>query len=237
MNKNQIKPIAVSKKELEDVLLKIKEVNPIPSPRIKFKPNTIILLHGFNSGPGNKEKVIAQYLAENNLQADFKLIAPQLDGEPRAAIRQINQLIRQHKTGKMHIIGTSLGGFYANYFRAKFKDNSVVVHVINPSWNPSKSLLRAVNQEQENYKSKEKWFFKESYIEQLSGFENFISENLKKYRGKNYTIHLAESDELLSFEDFISYIEKYQVPNKFYNYNSNHRFEKMEELLENIFCN
>jgi hypothetical protein len=40
MNKNQIKPIAESKKELEDVLLKIKEVNPIPSPRIKFKRST-----------------------------------------------------------------------------------------------------------------------------------------------------------------------------------------------------
>ena len=220
---------------LIDLLSKLKKNKPFQLTKMSFKPNTIILLHGFNSGPGNKEKVIAQYLTENSLQEDYLLIAPQLDGEPRAAIRQINQLIRQHKTGEVHIIGTSLGGFYANYFRAKFKDNSVVVHVINPSWNPSKSLLRAVNQEQENYKSKEKWFFKESYIEQLSGFENFISENLKKYRGKNYTIHLAESDELLSFEDFISYIEKYQVPNKFYNYNTNHRFEKMEEFLGNIF--
>ena len=40
MNKNQIKPIAVSKKELEDVLLKKKKVNPIPSPRVKFKRST-----------------------------------------------------------------------------------------------------------------------------------------------------------------------------------------------------
>jgi uncharacterized protein len=235
MNKNQIKPIAVSKKELEDVLLKIKEANPIPSPRITFKPNTIILLHGFNSGPGNKEKVIAQYLTENNLQEDYLLIAPQLDGEPRAAIRQINQLIRQHKTGKVHLIGTSLGGFYANYFRAKFKDNSVVVHVINPSWNPSKSLLGEVNKLKKNFKTKEEWVFNENYIDQLAEFEEFINDNLKMYRGKNYTIHLAVSDELLSFDDFLSYIEKYQVPNEFFHYDTNHRFEKMEEFLGNIF--
>ena len=35
---------------------------------IKSYPNVIILLHGFNSGPGNKAKEIEEFLSEKNLK-------------------------------------------------------------------------------------------------------------------------------------------------------------------------
>ncbi len=43
-----------------------------------MKHNRIILLHGFNSGPGKKEEEIKSYLEEHLLEADYELIAPQL---------------------------------------------------------------------------------------------------------------------------------------------------------------
>jgi hypothetical protein len=82
------------------------------------------LLHGFNSGPGQKAEEINAYLKEYHLDADYELIAPQLSYEPKKAIDEINLLIEEHQTGSVFVIGTSLGGFYTNYFRAKFRDES-----------------------------------------------------------------------------------------------------------------
>jgi uncharacterized protein len=204
-----------------------------PTYTIKLKPNTIILLHGFNSAPGNKAQVIEQYLKEKQLEDDYLLIAPQLATEPLKAIREINQLIRQHKSGKVYVMGTSLGGFYANYFRAKLMDDQVIVHTINPSWNPSVTLKRALNQELTNFKTNEKWFFKQEFIDQLKEMEDFVSENLKNYKSNDYSLHLAENDELLDFSGLLSYLQREQVPHKIYHYDTNHRFESMKEMLFN----
>mgnify|MGYP000957531500 CR=1 FL=1 len=59
------------------------------------KPNVIILLHGFNSLPGAKAKQIAEFIAENHLGHKFELIAPELDSDPRKAVKEVNKLIKQ----------------------------------------------------------------------------------------------------------------------------------------------
>jgi predicted esterase YcpF (UPF0227 family) len=207
-------------------------MSPKPSYPIRLYHNTIILLHGFNSAPGQKAEEITAFLEEQHLLDDYQLIAPQLSYEPQKAIRAINQLIRQHKSGKVYVIGTSLGGFYANYFRAKFRDDeNVIVHAINPSWNPSSTMLRALNQELENYKTKEKWVFTTEYLSQLIDFESFMSSNLKKYSGKNYFIHLANSDELLVFDEMLDYLKEHQVPQQLYHYDTDHRFGEIRKVL------
>jgi predicted esterase YcpF (UPF0227 family) len=207
-------------------------MNPKPLNSIRLKPKTIILLHGFNSAPGKKAEEITAFLEEQNLLDEYELIAPQLSYVPQKAIREVNRLINQYKSGRVYVIGTSLGGFYANYFRAKFYDEEkVVVHAINPSWNPSSSLLRALNQELENYKTNEKWVFTTEYLAQLIDFESFISCNLKKYSGKNYFVHLANSDELLVFHDMLDFFNEHQVPHQLYHYDTDHRFGEIRKVL------
>lgn len=132
-------------------------------------------------------------------------------------------------------MGTSLGGFYANYFRAKFKDEQVIVYSINPSWNPSSSLKTALNQELTNFKTNEKWVFQQEYIDQLKELENFVIENLKNFKGNNYFLHLAENDELLDFDELLSFLDKENVQHELKYYNTNHRFEKFLDLLKNVF--
>ena len=83
---------------------------------VTIPPNIIILLHGFNSAPGNKAKEIEEFLSEKKIKDKYKLIAPTIDYEPIKARRDINKIIRQNKIRKVYLIGTSLGGFYANYF-------------------------------------------------------------------------------------------------------------------------
>ena len=199
-----------------------------------MKLNRIILLHGFNSGPGQKAEEINAYLKEYHLDADYELIAPQLSHEPKEAIDEINQLIEEHQTGSIFVVGTSLGGFYTNYFRAKFRDERVVAHAINPSWRPTQTLLPAKDTVQENFKTGEKWIFTSEYMDQLEEFEHFVLTNLKNYKGNRYAIHLATEDELLNFDELRLYMEENEVNPDLYFYETDHRFGNIKEVMERM---
>jgi predicted esterase YcpF (UPF0227 family) len=196
-----------------------------------MKLNRIILLHGFNSGPGQKAEEINAYLKEYHLDADYELIAPQLSHEPKEAIDEINRLIEEHQTGSIFVVGTSLGGFYTNYFRAKFRDERVVAHAINPSWRPTQTLLPAKDTVQENFKTGEKWIFTSEYMDQLEEFEYFVLTNLKNYKGNRYAIHLATEDELLNFDELRLYMEENEVNPDLYFYETDHRFGNIKEVM------
>jgi len=124
-----------------------------------MKQNRIILLHGFNSGPGKKEEEIKAYLKEHLMEADYELIAPQLSYEPKKAIDEINRLIEEHQTGSVFVVGTSLGGFYTNYFRTKFnfvltnlkdyKGNKYAIHLAKEDELLNFDELRAYMEENE----------------------------------------------------------------------------------------
>lgn len=196
-----------------------------------MKLNRIILLHGFNSGPGQKAEEINAYLKEYHLDADYELIAPQLSHEPKEAIDEINRLIEEHQAGSIFVVGTSLGGFYTNYFRAKFRDERVVAHAINPSWRPTQTLLLAKDTVQENFKTGEKWIFTSKYMDQLEEFEHFVLTNLKNYKGNRYAIHLATEDELLNFDELRLYMEENEVNPDLYFYETDHRFGNIKEVM------
>jgi len=196
-----------------------------------MKLNRIILLHGFNSGPGQKAEEINAYLKEYHLDADYELIAPQLSHEPKEAIDEINRLIEEHQAGSIFVVGTSLGGFYTNYFRAKFRDERVVAHAINPSWRPTQTLLPAKDTVQENFKTGEKWIFTSEYMDQLEEFEHFVLINLKNYKGNRYAIHLATEDELLNFDELRLYMEENEVNPDLYFYETYHRFGNIKEVM------
>ena len=201
---------------------------------IKSYPNVIILLHGFNSGPGTKAKEIEEFLSERNLKEEYQLIAPKIDFIPKRARRDINKLIRQNRRRKVHLIGTSLGGFYANYFRAKFSEDFLAVHAINPSWEPSKSLAGNKDKVLENFKTKEKWVFKEEYLSQLEELESFVKINLNRPSLRNYYIHLSKSDEILEFDAMLDFLEKQKIEYIKKEYDSDHRFINIKEVMEHV---
>jgi predicted esterase YcpF (UPF0227 family) len=161
------------------------------------------------------------------------LIAPQLNDNPNEAIKQIGSIIQEHY-GNIIVIGTSLGGFYANYIRAMNQTDQIKVNAINPSWSPSLSLKRELNKPQINLKTKENWIFTDAYLSYFTHFEKACKVELKHYTYNHFSLHLANADELLSFDDMLRYLNENNVPIKLYYYNTNHRFETVNELLENI---
>ena len=100
---------------------------------------TILLLHGFNSAPGNKESIIKTWLTAKGLDQTIEVVAPQLPYSPNEAVKLIGKLIQEHY-GNLVVIGTSLGGFYANYVRAVSASNAIKVHAINPTLLPKRQF-------------------------------------------------------------------------------------------------
>jgi predicted esterase YcpF (UPF0227 family) len=194
---------------------------------------TIILLHGFNSGPGEKEQQLNTWLQNNNLNKEYTVIAPQLHNNPSMALTSLAYLIQEHY-GDVTLIGTSLGGFYANYMRALNPSTHLKVHAINPSWTPGVTLERELGKELINFKTGRKSTIDEKFLSTMHNLTTEIEENLKNYTGPDYTLHLAKTDELLNFEEMLAYLDEHKVNYRRFDYNTNHRFEKMMELLNNI---
>ena len=228
--KNLIYPIIGIVVEYQNEIIAIPYEYLIPNYEYK---TTIVLLHGFNSAPENKQAIINQWLIDNNLTDSIDLIAPQLNYNPNEAIKQIGNIIQEHY-GNIILIGTSLGGYYANYVRAMNQTDQIKVHAINPSWSPSITLKKEVNKPQVNLKTSENWLFTEAYLNYLAHFEKACKVELNHYKGSHYALHLANADEQLSFEEMLYYMKENNVPIKTYYYNTNHRFETVNELLENI---
>ena len=197
-----------------------------------LKPNLIILLHGFNSSVGSKSREIVEFLAEHHFADQFELITPKLDPDPRVAVDYIDNLIGSNDRRVVHLIGTSLGGFYALYFKAKFNEKFLIVHSINPSWTPSISLTPFVNQSLENFKTKESWIFQEIYLLKLEEYERYVQANIKSESCQNLYLHISDADEVLKFDIMLNFLDKHKIKYVKKAYNSDHRFRNIKEVME-----
>ena len=87
----------------------------------------IIYLHGLgSSGHAYKAQALSQAVVVGDHSVEF--IAPHLSFEPCQAIKTIAKLI--NPWDELVLIGSSLGGFYAQYFAAQYSQCKAVL--INP---------------------------------------------------------------------------------------------------------
>ena len=108
----------------------------------------IIYLHGFNSGPGEKTEELKKNFPE------LRIISPQLPVNPIDAINLIKSIIDENPKATYHIIGTSLGGFYAMYLSSVYgPEYEIIYYVINPAFLPHISLKKYENKALKNYKT------------------------------------------------------------------------------------
>jgi len=123
----------------------------------------LLYLHGFRSSPKSFK---AQYLA-GLIQRDFPEIkwhCPQLPPSPKGASELILDISKDWQFGTGALIGSSLGGFYANWL-ARVKGFRSVL--INPASYPARDLEKYIG-EQTNWQSpQESFFFKKEYLDEL----------------------------------------------------------------------
>ena len=150
----------------------------------------IVYLHGFKSSPHSfKAQLIAQALEQNS--GDYRYICPQLPLSPRESVDLVSDAIRDCQKDRLTIIGSSLGGYYANWLAEQYACRAVLLNPVVDPWRikilddmPDRSDLR---------------------VREWLDFRDRYESELKAIRVKNitnpqrYLLLAAKGDELLDW--------------------------------------
>lgn len=146
----------------------------------------IVYLHGFCSSPASwKSRLLAEEMALRGMADQF--VCPQLSPVPDAAVASVSRLIEAAR-GRVTLVGSSLGGHYANFLAEKHDLNAVLV---NPAAVDRLNLTKFVG-EHANFHTGESFSFTESHAAQLQA-------QVSRPTPGRYWLLLETGDEVLDY--------------------------------------
>lgn len=149
---------------------------------------TVIYMHGFGS-TGNSPKSQALRAALPNSTVH----SPDLPVDPAAVIDIVTKIVREATSFPIIFVGTSLGGFWANYFAHKFDAPGVLV---NPSSCPVDTMSARVGVDITNYATGEPIIITADYVTQ---YKRLQEEAAYLHNGALVHMFLAMDDSLLDY--------------------------------------
>lgn len=157
----------------------------------------ILYAHGFKSSSRSRKVTqLREYIQEHGIAAN--LISPDLSFEPAAALAQLMSACKNMTTDNLTIIGSSLGGFYANVLAEKLGCRAVL---LNPSITPFETLRQYLG-EQSNIYTGEKFEFNVTHITQLKAM--FVPRITQPSR---YLLIVETGDEVLDYSAAVDYYQ------------------------------
>jgi predicted esterase YcpF (UPF0227 family) len=188
------------------------------------RPDMFIYLHGFNSsGESAKGKFFANYLTPHIV------LTPSYPPDPDTALVYLIDYLNEHLADNqahdpLILIGSSLGGFYAQYLAHQFKLASVL---INPALQPT-STLRASLGWQTNFYTGERYYFGEQQLARLLRYD--VKAPCKNQLPR--LVLLESGDEII---DYRYALQRYADCAQVIVYpNGNHQFQHLAEAAETI---
>jgi len=177
----------------------------------------IIYLHGFNSSPqSGKAQNLRRYLDERGRGGEF--VCPQLPHRPELAVAVVEGEIAQRAKGKITLIGSSLGAFYATWLAEKHAIRAVL---INPAIDPHVGL-RAYLGPQQAYHGGENYELTEEHLHQWGKL--FVI----KVHPERYLLLVETGDEVL---DHRVAVKKYRGAKQLVVQGGNHTFASFPERI------
>jgi predicted esterase YcpF (UPF0227 family) len=193
--------------------------------------NTLIYIHGFNSGPGAKVEDLSKSLP------DFKIIAPQLTNNVFESIVTLINLVEGVSVDdNLHIVGTSLGGFYTMYLSTLLskKSRDIYYYAINPSFEPHLTLVKYVGTSIQNYKTGKSEHITTNFIQDLSTVGVSMKKNYNKYCLHSTYFFLGTEDTILDFNSLVGFLNNKGLPYKIHYSKQDHRFSDLQEVVRAI---
>lgn len=124
---------------------------------------TLVYLHGFrSSSQSRKARLLGDAL--HALKSDWEYVTPDLSFDPAIAMGQIETIIARSAKSALTLIGSSLGGFYAEVFAERFGCRAVL---LNPSLAPYETLAAHVGRQTNLYRPDESFDFAIEHLEAL----------------------------------------------------------------------
>lgn len=154
----------------------------------------LVYLHGFRSSPRSSKAVMTgeAIKAISSPENPIEWYCPQLLASPKASMEMVIQHIDQANADKIVVIGSSLGGFYANFLAEKYRCRAVA---LNPAVRAARELAPHVGM-MTAYDSEEPFDFRPEYIDELKALQiERISDPAR------YFLIAAKGDELLDWRE------------------------------------
>lgn len=147
----------------------------VPAPAASaVGPTHLLYLHGFRSSPASaKATRVMGWLRSH--RPEVVAWCPQLPPSPAEAMAQVSERLAewaaglpegpQGLAGRLAVIGSSLGGFYATHVAETTGCRAVL---LNPAVDPARDLARHIG-EQTAWHSEDRFFFEPRFVDELRG--------------------------------------------------------------------
>lgn len=174
----------------------------------------ILYIHGWNSYKDARKAVLLKN--EINSSKNFEVDSITLKSHPKEAIQQLSNYIEDHKgQRKVHLIGSSLGGYYATFLSEKY---NLKAAMINPAvW--AYKIFKNDMGSNENLNTGEKYFIDDLWVQSL---QDIFIESIT---GKNYLVLLQTGDQTLNYKFAKQYFEGSNI---IVDEGGSHSFENLE---------
>jgi len=149
----------------------------------------ILYLHGFRSSPQSKKaQMVRAVMAARGRLDDF--LCPPLPASPRAAARLIEAAARLEDAGRLSLIGSSLGGYYATWLAERIGCRAAL---LNPAITPCEDLRPHLGT-QPVFFSEQTIEVKPEYMDELRTLDTPIIT-----RPERYLLLAATGDEVIDW--------------------------------------
>ena len=190
--------------------------------------SNILVIHGFNSGPGSKSELLKQAFPNS------VVFTPQLNNQPIEDLKLLQEFLDTHSD--IHIVGTSLGGFYTMYLALTNNDrDDLSFYMINPVFNPYSYFKTFLYQEFTNYKTKSTTVINNKLLDELMSLETYV--HLVFENKPNMYFYFGTKDNVLNHKILIKKIFSFQTPNNIFTSYQDHRHENIDKIIEQIKLN
>jgi predicted esterase YcpF (UPF0227 family) len=143
-----------------------------------------------------KAQKMAQWVSQNHPQVHWW--CPQLPPSPQAAMDLLRQGTADWPWAQTAVIGSSLGGFYAQCFASATGCRAVL---LNPAVQPARDLAQHVGLQQAWHDPSQSFYFQPEYVEQLAKLQT----TLQPTAPETFAI-LAKGDEVLRWQEMLSHL-------------------------------
>jgi predicted esterase YcpF (UPF0227 family) len=187
---------------------------------------TIIQIPGFNSGPGSK----TEQLKKSFPQAD--IYCPNHGTSPVDFINHIQEhYISLRKD--IHIVGTSLGGFYTMMLSLNNKErNDIYYYAINPLTNPYDRFKDKIGQVFENHKTKDKFIISEDFINQLKGLQHTFKTQFEYLPCMSF--YFGKNDDVIDHSKLKEYLYSLGMPMNIFESDQDHQHQGISRVIQQI---
>ena len=176
-----------------------------------------LVIHGFtSSSKSHKAQLFRQWLKAEGREAEW--VCPDLPIDPSEAMKILCEIIESADT-KPKLVGSSLGGFYANILAAKYSLKAVL---INPAVHAGLILKHAIGPHK-NWHDDGVQVFTQAHVDALNAMDIHAPSE-----PDNIFLMVEREDETLDWQAGVAY---YRDCHQLVFRGGNHAFSRFEDVL------